>query len=515
MGILEQFLEGYSAPEKQFLIGGFTNGFHVPFDGNLKFRDCKNLLSARRLPHILKNKIIAEIEAKRVVGPFDKPPFEHFQVSPLGLVPKHEAGEFRVIHHLSFPEGASVNDGIDQEHKTVHYQNIDDAITLIKKFGQGSLMAKADIAHAYKLVPVSQESFKLMGFKVGEKYFYDKTLPMGLSVSCQWFELFSSALHWILEHKFGVTGTVHILDDFIFVTPPNFQQCNQALESFLRMCNETGIPVKHSKTVRPCHCLTFLGIELDTWLMEARLPVDKIQKIRSLLRDYSSRTKLKLVEIQSLVGLLNFACSVVVPGRCFLRRLIQLTKGVRKAHYRIRITSSAKSDMRIWLLFIEQYNCKSFFLADKWESSEVLKLFTDASNVGYGGVFQKSWFYGRWPRSFEKYHITVKELFPIVIALESWGHLIANKCIEFYTDNEAVSVIINSQTSRDETLMNLLRRLVLCTLKHNIMFRSKCLLGRLNVLPDMLSRLQIDEFRKIAVGMNSQPETLNRVDWEI
>ena len=249
--------------------------------------------------------------------------------------------------------------------------------------------------------------------------------------------------------------------------------------------------------------------------MEARLPVDKIQKIRSLLRDYSSRTKLKLVEIQSLVGLLNFACSVVVPGRCFLRRLIQITKGVRKAHYRIRITSSAKSDMRMWLLFIEQYNCKSFFLADKWESSEVLKLFTDASNVGYGGVFQKSWFYGRWPRSFEKYHITVKELFPIVIALESWGHLIANKCIEFYTDNEAVSVIINSQTSRDETLMNLLRRLVLCTLKHNIMFRSKFLPGRLNVLPDMLSRLQIDEFRKIAVGMNSQPETLNRVDWEI
>ena len=168
MGILEQFLEGYSAPEKQFLIGGFTSSFHVPFDGNLKFRDCKNLLSARRLPHILKNKIIAEIEAKRVVGPFDKPPFEHFQVSPLGLVPKHEAGEFRVIHHLSFPEGASVNDGIDQEHKTVHYQNIDNAITLIKKFGQGSLMAKADIAHAYKLVPVSQESFKLMALKLGK-----------------------------------------------------------------------------------------------------------------------------------------------------------------------------------------------------------------------------------------------------------------------------------------------------------------------------------------------------------
>ena len=51
--------------------------------------------------------------------------------------------------------------------------------------------------------------------------------------------------------------------------------------------------------------------------MEVRLPADKLAKIRLLLNSYLSRSKLSLVEIQSLVGLLNFACSVVVPGRCF------------------------------------------------------------------------------------------------------------------------------------------------------------------------------------------------------
>ena len=356
---------------------------------------------------------------------------------------------------------------------------------------------------------MAKNSYKFLGFKVGNAYFYDKTLAMGLAVSCQWFEGLSNALHWILKQKFGAKGVVHILDDFLFIGPPNTDHCYQTLNNFLFLCQKIGVPIKHSKTVRPCFSLTFLGIELDTWLMEARLPLDKIEKIRSLLNSYLSRSKLTLVEIQSLVGLLNFACSVVVPGRCFLRRLIELTRGLRKPHHRVRVTKSAKADMQMWLRFIEQFNGKSFFLADRWENSVNLKLHTDASNVGFGGIFGKRWFYGEWPPCFASYHITIKELVPIVIALETWGHLVANKCIEFYTDNEAVSMVINKQSSREETLMKLLRRLVLCTLKHNILFKSIHLSSESNFLSDHLSRLQIDQFRRKAPDMNSQPEVMN------
>ena len=44
---------------------------------------------------------------------------------------------------------------------------------------------------------------------------------------------------------------------------------------------------------------------------------------------------------------------------------------------------------------------------------------------------------------------------------------------------------------------------------------SKFIPGKMNVLPDMLSRLQIGEFRRTAVDMNNPPEILNRVDWKI
>ena len=57
-------------------------------------------------------------------------------------------------------------------------------------------------------------------------------------------------------------------------------------------------------------------------------------------------------------------------------------------------------------------------LNEHWISSEKLELFTDASNLGFAGVLKGKWFQGSWPCSWEQKHITIKELFPIVLALK-------------------------------------------------------------------------------------------------
>ena len=90
---------------------------------------------------ILKEKIKQEVDAGRVAGPFDNPPFENLHISPLGLLPKKTPGEFRIIQHLSYPEGSSMNDGIPDSLCSVHYQNIDNAVELVKKFGQGWVLS--------------------------------------------------------------------------------------------------------------------------------------------------------------------------------------------------------------------------------------------------------------------------------------------------------------------------------------------------------------------------------------
>lgn len=93
----------------------------------------KNLNSAPSKPEIIDQKIQKEISAGRVQGPFENKPFSNLQCSPLGLVEKKEPGEFRMIHHLSYPENQSINDGIPPEESFVQYSSISDAIHFIKK----------------------------------------------------------------------------------------------------------------------------------------------------------------------------------------------------------------------------------------------------------------------------------------------------------------------------------------------------------------------------------------------
>ena len=85
------------------------------------------------------------IQKGRVKGPFDKPPFQNFMCSLLGLVPKKEEGSFRLIHDLSFPKGDSVNSFIPPIFSSVLYLNIKTVINLVQDYGFNCLMSKADI----------------------------------------------------------------------------------------------------------------------------------------------------------------------------------------------------------------------------------------------------------------------------------------------------------------------------------------------------------------------------------
>ena len=52
------------------------------------------------------------------------------------------------------------------------------------------------------------------------------------------------------------------------------------------------------------------------------------KKITALLESFKHKKEAALLEPQSLVGLLNFACSVSSTGRPFLRCLIDLAIGI-------------------------------------------------------------------------------------------------------------------------------------------------------------------------------------------
>ena len=256
-----------------------------------------------------------------MVGPFDTRPFSVFHISPLGVIPKKLPGEFRLIHHLSFPEEHSINSHIPKIACSVHYANIDDAIRLVTRAGRGCALAKTDIKNAFRLIPVSPSDCSLLGICWRDKFYVDRNFAMGLSSSCKIFESFSSALEWIARVKLNIAGIFHLLHDFLIVSK-SLSSLEHKLRALLQTYDDIGVPMASEKTVRPSFVLSFAGIELDTIKMEARLPEDKLTKYRSVIWEFLTEKKVTLTELQSLIGLLSFTCSVIVPVRTFLRRLI-------------------------------------------------------------------------------------------------------------------------------------------------------------------------------------------------
>ena len=143
------------------------------------------------------------------------------------------------------------------------------------------------------------------------------------------------------------------MDDFLILGPAGNNTCKNHLQKFLALCDELGVPIKFDKTVGPCTCLTFMGLEIDSVRMEARLPQDKLDKVRLLLRTYQKCRKVRLQALQSIIGLLSFCCAVVRPGRCFLRRLVDLTVGISRPYHRVTLNRAARRDLSAWLIFVE------------------------------------------------------------------------------------------------------------------------------------------------------------------
>jgi hypothetical protein len=144
----------------------------------------------------------------------------------------------------------------------------------------------------------------------------------------------------------------------------------------------------------------------------------------------------------------------------------------------------------MWYNFFSHHNGKTLFLTHG-NNSETLNLHSDASKKACAATFLDQWFVISFPDSWSDRNIAFLEFYPILVAIDIFGIRIANQSITFHCDNKAVVEIINKQSSKDADIMILMRKLVMVTMQYNIKFKAVHVPGKLNFLPDALSRLQV------------------------
>jgi hypothetical protein len=124
----------------------------------------------------------------------------------------------------------------------VRYSSIDDAVRFAKRIGHAGRLAKADVKSAFGLLRVSPSDVDQLGFIFNNKYYFDKCIPMGVSISCSLFGNFSTALHCFTDIKSGNENILHYLDDFLFAGEANTSACKETLDTFRDICSMWGSP---------------------------------------------------------------------------------------------------------------------------------------------------------------------------------------------------------------------------------------------------------------------------------
>ena len=202
------------------------------------------------------------------------------------------------------------------------------------------------------------------------------------------------------------------------------------------------------------------------------------------------------------MGFLQFTSQVIPLSRSFLRHLFDFSSKFNSPFARCYITSSARADLRWWLVFSSTWNGVQLLSP----SRPAVLVCTDASGrKGLGGIHANQWFASRAPRRYQNHDIQFKELYAIVQAVLRWGDTWGNHHVKFYCDNQAVVVGINSGTSHSPDSMALIRLLSMLAACLKISYSSIWIPSEENVLADAASCIQYSCLFQLAPHLPHKP----------
>ena len=497
INVLQSMLGSY--PQKhisEILVNGFKHGFNLQCTNPpVRTHDPTNLKSVLLNPTCTLEKINKEVTAGRFGGPWSAPPLENFIVRSIGLREKKVKGTYRLIHHLSYPrDGNSVNSGIAPELCSVKYASFDHAIKIIQAAGPGCEIGKQDIVNAFGLLPIRIQDMRLTGLKFNNKYYLQKTLPMGCSISSQYYERFACFLEWRTKRESKLQSTSHYCDDHMFCGRRGTGQYLFIMNTFKSICDRLNVPLCQEKEVLPCTCMVYLGFTIDTVRQWILIPLDKIQDAIAKLNHFVltvptgnsvgnsnvkwAHSKVTRAHCESLVGLLQFLTRAIIMGRAFITRFRELMYTVPQQHHSIRITREVRSDSIVWMDLLKNHNGVSYFLKSGWKSHTDLNFQIFCSEkqiiiVHDSVIWQEDWHPALMHLTSS--HIVFREIATNCLTVALVGHHWHNHRIYFPCQSQDTVNALWTLSHKEHHVMTLVRHLVLMSLKTNLFIRGKVL----------------------------------------
>ena len=125
----------------------------------------------------------------------------------------------------------------------------------------------------------------------------ERFLPFGLRTSPFLFDIFAKCLNWMMIN-----------------------------------CSDLGLKINDKKN-RQCTVVEFLGIELDTHLMQARLPAEKLQKANDLVQTTLNKSTITRNKLDTLAKISRLCSQSAGAGKNFSPTPFQLQNRARAPIY--------------------------------------------------------------------------------------------------------------------------------------------------------------------------------------
>ena len=359
---------------------------------------------------------------------------------------------------------------------------------ILAQIRPGDWFISLDLKDAYFQIQIIPRHRPFLRFAFDGQVFQYTVLPFGLSLAPRTFtKCMDAALAPLRSRGMRI---LNYLDDWLIIAHSTEELVSHR-EALLGHLESLGLSVNWDKSsLTPSQSITFLGIDLDSAAMTARLSAQRARCVRHLAASIRVGKVFPLKTFQRLLGHMASAAAVLQLGllrmrplQCWLRSEVP-RKAWISGRAPVRVTQRCVSALQPWL-------------AAEWYQRGVTMgviahrkvVSTDASNMGWGATHEGNPICGPWSKTERSLHINCLEMLAVEKALKHFLPLLRGHHVLVRSDNMSVVSYVNRQGGiRSRTLRALAERLLSWAQGPLRSLRAAHVPGRLNDGPDRLSR---------------------------
>ena len=110
-----------------------------------------------------------------------------------------------------------------------------------------------------------------------------------------------------------------------------------------------------------------------------------MKRLLETLSQWEQRKSRTCKELESLIGSLQHACTVIQPARTFMRSAIPLLKVAKCQHHHIRLSTDLRSDLAWWRIFARHWNGTALVIPHNAKQFE----FTSDASGSWGALSKR------------------------------------------------------------------------------------------------------------------------------